>query len=157
MCGWVRELRLFSNSMDLQASKVSRICSRPDARDFAHLLHISRICYPMPNTQETPPSTGGMPWRLHRHHCTRSWYVERSAAAQMLVRRVTAVFRGVPIVEVVVVQDGGTRGGGRIQSTGRRRRKHNHGMNCQTRVFGGMCVGVSRISRICYPSKISPC
>ena len=30
-------------------------------------------------------------------------------------------------------------------------------MNCQTKVFGDICFGVSRISRICYPSNISPC
>ena len=48
--------------MDLQASKVSRI-NLLTPRDFAHLLHISRICYEVPNgnaqhtTRDPAPST----------------------------------------------------------------------------------------------------
>ena len=69
-------------------------------------------------TQETPAPRRLKLNRGHAleasHHCTRS----SAAAAQMLVRRVTAVFRGVPIVEVVVVQVGVTRGGAGLKRGG---------------------------------------
>ena len=76
---------------------------RAFAPDFAHLL---------PNTQDT------LTQPMHTRGRLQSTALARALPPPMLVRGITSILRGVPIVEVFIIQVGGTRGGGRIQSTG---------------------------------------